>query len=1507
MQINKNFIKKLVKILITIFILECVYLFAVPISFNAIAKTNLIKNIVSSKTNAQLNYADFKIKTHLSPAISLKAKHINISDKEAQNDFLTVEDVNLKLKLLPLLFKKLDINNANSESISLNIEKDKNGQFNFEKLFPSKKKKKSFEIQLNKNKIKINNLDIKFTDKKLQEEIELISTPLSIETNKKDKTSKIILKGKINSKNNTTTNLDINIATSYPFIKTINENLISGDCFISNLHLAPIKPFIQSYIDAKTTKLSGDVEYIQISAEEKNNKNNIILNTRFKNLVYDREGWENYIIAKGENILNTNINLFGKTIEFNSAKFKADKVNFKADGSFTFGKKREIDMNFELINSKAENIIPILPPNLVKRNLMIQKVKNYGAFGDVNGKIHAKGTIPAPDITGFVKARNVHVLEKDIHHLHKGTIDLKFNKRTLDMDILVEAFNNQKITIKGYTYMFREGINHIKIQSTENVDFPLAKKIIVPISKIFMFQLGPIPEMEITSGKGSIDLDIKSAIDYINAHGHCIFDRAKLTYNGIFGEFTNGKGRVDFDGDVINVKTERAFVKGNFINVEGKVKINDHLDFNISTPSANSEHVLQIVNNSELLKEIKQGLTILTKVSGPIRLFTNVKANITPVPYGHPPLPPEEAFTDMKVKGAVYLFDDECTIEGFYTPLQKIKGIVDFTEEKVDLNNITGYVGKSPVKLTGNILMDAETKIPDIDIEVVSDRVNLKDTIMFLTQSYLYPKEYPDLSFLYNLQSQHDLYFKYKAKAIDFETDKAYAKANFLPDNSNAGLKAKKGTVIMENATVTVNDVLADLFGADFKIAGTVEHIDTTNPIYNLIFKSSDFDLKEFNDKNKLVIFPTEIQNVFNQFKNYSGKANIDLAINKNVFNGEFNILKLYMEQLKTSIPLTFDEFGIFIRNNNVVINNLTAQIGDIPLFATFSANNLSTKPIFNGYFTSKITNAFIQNHLPKFISDKFEVIGDVNLTTKFNGSLDKLHVEPKLLLNPDADIRYEKISLGEIGDKREFAGKIDFNKDEINIKNFDYIKYISSQNNKIYPINFATVKGILIKNADNILIPKELSIKTHKNLSARIMNLLLKKPFFTQGTLNCDLKYITDLKTMAGKFIGEIDSKNVNVPLFDMSIKNIKIVGNDDSIQLKSFGFIGDSRVSISSDMKNELNGKPKINSLNIKMDSLNNNVLIDQLTKTHKAMNTNNSIKNIDLSRLSIKNGTIDIDEVILKELKANNLEAKFFIDEDGVLYADTLKINVGKGKIEGQLSYNLNDSSMSSDFSLNNVDANYVANTLFDAKNQIYGNANGKIYLKSKGVTNEEIIKNLSGGIYFDMADGKMPKLGSLEYLLRAGNIIKGGITSFTLNNILELLNLVKTGYFSNINGQATINNGVVKNIEIFSQGENMSLYIHGDFDILNTHANMEILGNLSKRISTFFGAVGNTSLNSFFKLIPGVSMLEFGRKDIVENVEKIPSFSNGNYEARTFQAIINGNINESGYVQSFKWVE
>jgi len=330
-------------------------------------------------------------------------------------------------------------------------------------------------------------------------------------------------------------------------------------------------------------------------------------------------------------------------------------------------------------------------------------------------------------------------------------------------------------------------------------------------------------------------------------------------------------------------------------------------------------------------------------------------------------------------------------------------------------------------------------------------------------------------------------------------------------------------------------------------------------------------------------------------------------------------------------------------------------------------------------------------------------------------------------------------------------------------------------------------------------------------------------------------------------------------------------------------------------------------VHSLDIEAEYTDNDKLLQTMAKTHKAMNNNNQIKNIDLSALTIDTGSLNIKRLTVKELECSDFTSRFSIDKNGIFNAEDVNISVGSGNMKGKLSYNLGTSDMQGNFILNNVDANYVAETLFDGKNQIYGNANGQLLLKTKGLTDKEIIKNLAGYAVFDINDGRMPKLGSLEYLLRAGNIIKSGITGFTINNILELLNLVKSGYFSNIKGSCIFENGVAKDVEMYSTGENMSLYIHGTYDINQTQADLEILGKVSKQISTIFGAVGNISINTFFKLIPGISLLDFGRKNFVEDVEKIPPFTNGYYDSRTFQAIIKGNINDSGYVQSFKWVQ
>ena len=1503
---NNKLKQKLLKAIITISIIEGIYLFALPFAMNHIANTNFVKNIFESKTNATINYEQAKFKTHIKPALTISVAKLKINDQKSDENFVSATNTRAKIAIFPLLNKKLEIKTLNSENLYINIEKDETGTFNFEKLFP-KKGKKSLKLSLKNFSLNLKDLGLNLTDKQINKSALIKSTPIQIKLNSKKHEIEAKLIGQFITKAQNS-DFDVNFKAKYPFTKELGTNVLDGKIIAYNIDLDLFKPLFEKYIDTKTTKFGGLIDFIQISAETNaENKNQIVLNTTFNNLVYDRQGWENYVDAKGANTINANIELAKDLIEFNTFNYAADKVNIKANGDVKFEDKPVLNLSVEINNSRTENIASILPPNLVPRFMTIQKVKKYGVYGDIEGKVKVQGKIPQPNIIGYVKGRNVHVLDKSLHKLHKGTVDINFDKRMLHMNILVDMFDNQKATVKGYTYMFRDGLNNVNVKTTDNLDFPLAQKIIIPVSKVFNFQLGPIPEMDITSGKGKIDLNIQGSIDIIKLDGYAIFDKAKLTYNGLYGEVKEGKGRLDFKDDVISFKSERAFVKSNPLAVEGKVRINHNLDFSISSLSAEASDVLEIINNSSLLKDVKQGLAIITDASGALRLFVNMKSKIVPVPYGHPPLPPEEAFEDMKVKGSVYMLGNSCKIEGFYTPIEKIKGIVDFTETVTDLHALEGVSGTSPLQISGQIINDIETRIPEVDIVITSKSVNLKDTIRFLTQSYMYPKDYPDLSCLYNIASKHDLYFTYKAKAIDFLTDKAYAVMNFIPDKTDSALKAKSGRIVMENATVNVEDVIASLYDSNLNINGKVHHVDTLTPEYNLVIDTENFNLSNLNDTSKLNILPEGIQKLLHQFKNFNGFADIKLGLNKNILEGKIKLHHFKAEHIKSGVPFVFEDFIIHLANNSIYINDLTAQLGDVPFFGNITISDLAKNPNINGFFTSKITNNFIRNYFPFDLANKIETKGDINFSANFNGTQENFNFIPKLTFNIDSDFIYDGTSLGETGDKREFTGFINIKKDKINIKDFDYIKYISSQNNKNYPIKFATVNGHLALNKDNIVIPEEINLKTHKNISARILNLFLKNQIFKQGSFNCDIKYLTDNISGIGKLLGNIDCKNIDIPLFDTVVKNIDVKANQENIDISLFGFMADSKIKMESILENKLGIKPQIKSLNIYADQIDNNKLFAQLSKTHKAMNTNNNIKNIDLSGLSIENGNLEIKTMTVKSMIANNFKSSFSIDENGIFHADNTRVEVGEGVATGNIAYNLGNNEMEGSFELSNVDANYIAETLFDAKNQIYGNANGKIILASKGIQNEEIIKNLNGYVYFDVSDGKMPKLGSLEYLLRASNIIKSGITGFTLNSILEILNLVKTGYFSNINGGCKIENGIAKDIEIFSKGENLSLYIHGQYDISQTNAEFEILGKLSKKISTFFGSIGNTSLNTFFRLIPGISMLDYGRKDFNENIEKIPSFTGGDYESRTFQAIIDGNINETSSVQSFKWVE
>ena len=214
--------------------------------------------------------------------------------------------------------------------------------------------------------------------------------------------------------------------------------------------------------------------------------------------------------------------------------------------------------------------------------------------------------------------------------------------------------------------------------------------------------------------------------------------------------------------------------------------------------------------------------------------------------------------------------------------------------------------------------------------------------------------------------------------------------------------------------------------------------------------------------------------------------------------------------------------------------------------------------------------------------------------------------------------------------------------------------------------------------------------------------------------------------------------------------------------------------------------------------------------------------------------------------------------------------------------------------------------MSEALFDLKGQVYGSVNGDFKLTCTGDSQESCFKTLSGEGSFKIADGRMPKLGSLEYLLKAGNLLKGGFTGLSINSLIDLVTPLKTGDFESIYGDIHIADGIADRINIYSNGNDLNMYMNGSYNIVTSIADMKIYGSLTKNITTVFGKIKNASLNTLFNTIPGINDAT-ERLLLQTEISKIPGIKDATNIYRIFKVDINGDINGFDYVRSFKWVK
>lgn len=1481
-----KYIKLISLILLSVVaVIELLYITVLPYCLNSYLNSADFKKQFQIKTHSSLNYS--LIKTSACPDFSLKleVKGLKIKDNSGKN-IIATDYLAVKSELIPLLFRHLVIDDISSENLQFNFRraKDKNIYIGAYKLNKNISFKNGVNTDIKNSKIK--KVGIVFYDELIDKSIMTYIETLNM-SYKEGKYIKFDLDANILSDGKQKSKIFADISSELPINKGMVDRSFVLNASVTNLDLSDYSPYFSYFWDKNIKSAKGIINF---SAKTKNrvlysSAKIADLNIKMKN-DFDSIKSNSLIKQESEIVLKNNL------LDIKKQKIYSQNWAFDIKGLITEMDSNNPEMNLKIssANSDIYSLYWLLPSVKSDPQNAIYKFKKYGAWGKLKADINIKGKVKKPEIYGQAVLSDVYIVKNDPLVPH-CKVFLRFLKDNVKVYTKIFAGYGQYILVDGIAQMKVYGKGDFHITSSENVELSLADYMLIPVHDVVGFDLGPVPFMKL-KGRANIDIYTKGTVKDGSVNGKFNFHDITASLKGLNTKLEHTTGSLDFNGKNIQFYTKKAFVKQSRIKIDGKSSLSGNIDFDIFSDCFGIDEFLNILNTSEMLAaykdmiepvEVAQGkIKVKIKIKGQIDNFSNILKNDKVVFAG------KVDFKDNKIKlKAAPLF------------LNKIKGYIEFKDEnfKTALN---AFIGTSPISFKGqknglytNFRAFANAIKTDELIAVILD-FDKENTLKT-------PKTHSLITF--------DAQYKSFNKKFDYS--KIKAQGYFKPLSKSSDFAILNGKFMLSHGNLRLNGFNAKFYDSKILLNTNIDNIFSSNPIVNGHVSVSDFDLKNLNYLKNAQFLPRYLKKLLNAYENYEGHADVSVDVTDNSIKGKIDLKNIKFNHIYYKTPVAIDSGNVYINNNKITLHSIVAQVDNTPLFMNIVVKDFNQIPKISGYFTTKFTEKFVNKYINSFLTYPLKPKGDITLTADINGSLQNINIKPKFKFAQNSDLYYMGADLGDDDDVREVVG--DFvlnNRKTLFIRKFEYIRYMTSQNYVSYPMVVLTANGVVDILDKHKFYLRNFNVKTLNNANVKMFNIIFKKSVLKSGMFNCDLNIKGDLNRPI--VLGSANMENLNMPLFDTVLNNMHISFGKDDISLNADGSLYSSDFKISMIMKNDFGAPYVIKNLNINSGKLNFDKMLDSLNDVptpdvNADLAQSSSQKNgFDISKLVIEKGQMKAKDFVVKDLPAQNYDSEFSLD-NMVLKLNKMSFDITTGKMIGTATYDFTKGKIRANITSLNVDSNKIASSLFEFKNQIYGRANGNITVITSGKTQQERLKNLFGYVYFEVGDGRMPELGSVEYLLKASNFIKSGITGVSLNNLIDLIAPVKTGYFHSIKGNFVLKNGVAQNIAIFSKGDNLNLYINGEYDILQQYANMRVYGRLTKRANNILGAVGNVNFNSLLNSIPGIKLDKGNNMLIIKDINKIPGVELSDQKYRIFTVKIDGKIDENKYVKNFRWIE
>ena len=1452
------------------------YYWGIPALINIESRMSVIERKLQEKTGYKLSVTDPYIKMGHTPAIWFMAEDISLINDDGTNA-LNLQHSAVKIHLLPLLSGKIHIGNFSSDKIEANLFYTKNSELKLGQYvlkMPSKS-----NMTLTKAFIRLGNYKINLKDLKQNKTILLDGSYLTVDEFKNNKKIKLSTFANLyvdNKASDIMADVDIKLP-----LNKISEDQFKVKGRITNLNLADFSEYAKAISNNKIEALSGIINFIADTNSKPDKHKNIFAQLSVDNLGIIQKENARSIYCSNEITLRTDIDTIKNGINIRNMKIFSKGIDLNVNGRVTKldSKMPYLNMNVAINKSRTENFIPLMPgeENLIEE-VNFYALKKNPFYGDITGNLNIKGKADSADVTGKILVTEGYLNKPLPNNTQKAIIKLTFNGQKMAMDVKVPASLTETVLVKGDVELYNNKNADLSIKSTKNVDLKTAQTVLNPLHEILKFDLGPVPIMDI-KGIGNIDLHVIGTRKNPHAWGVFNFQNTTASFLDIHNMvLKNGSGKLVFNDQNTAFDTSTATLNGKPIKVNGTCTLKGVLNFNIEAKQQELGQLIKVIKTSPMLVDIQKLIKPIDTAKGNADVNINLTGTVIDVN--------DVVFNkNIFAKGSINLFSNTITSQGM--PLSNISGKIDFNNLDTNIN-LTSNLAESKIKINGTL------NDKNANIKVISDKFVLKDGLKLLNLNLPYNDDIGNIhtSFYANYTGAVD---KIQVDKLDIH-GKIYALKgkNLTVGNTNFELR---------NSNLKISTIKGSLKGNPFSLNLNASKFLSDKQSINGNFNFPKFNLANINELAKYL----NINNIDNL------KGTIDL-------HGYIKNNNIYADGTLDNIGCTYSNIKMNIMSGKIqlkkdllVLNNINSLFGEMPVFANGKIYNIEKNPVLNLYINAKPTQEFIEQFFNNRSVYPLKLKGDINFASTITGPLNAIKNKTEIKLAENASLYYMGATLGSTSPvETQDSNAVNISVDNIiypsgiKINNFRYDQLIPSQNNKIYTKTQLTASGNIGFLDNNDIKFNNFKVKTQQPTDAKIFNILFRKPLMKQGIFTSDLT-INGTASMP-LLLGKLNITSIDMPLFDATIKDIDLDFKKDFIYLSSKGSVLTNNLNISAIIKNKPAPPYTIEDIKVNLETLDLNKIIATFQE-YEAENSRNPAANVNSQIPDIKQVIIKKAEILAKNIKIKNLNATDFtsamsLNDKHIFKVDDFKFIMAEGTVTGQVKYDFNNNFVNVITDIKDANAQIISETLFDLKGQVFGTITGKTDLSCNGQSHDACFSTLGGYTEFNVTDGKMPKLGSLEYLLKAGNLIKGGLTGLSINGIIDLITPYKTGNFDSINGHIHIANGIADDIRIFSSGKVLNMYMKGSYNFTNLMADMQIFGALTKNFSTMFGKISNASLNTLFNTIPGINVSE-APSVITDDIKKIPNTENNT--ARMFAVDIYGDINGDDYVRSFKWLK